>query len=158
MQSKDTKAEAKRRTKRKKKSEVANARIWLVGSRKWKDKRSVKKVLTSFSYQKVDFVLLGTSPGLEQIALPICRQLKFNVILLPPNVSRDSYNATYFRNDTMFNLLKPTHVFGFHDDIVDKMHERDVKLDSQIKSTIQLLKLARAKKVEHQLITTKKKD
>jgi hypothetical protein len=93
----------------------------------------------------VDFVLLGTSPGLEQIALSVCRQLKFNVILLPPNVSRDSYNATYYRNYTMFMLLKPTHVIGFHDDIENS------------KSTIQLIKLARAKKIEHQIITTKKK-
>jgi hypothetical protein len=156
MRDKNIKEEAKSRTRRKKKTEI-NSRIWLVGSRKWKDKRSVKKVLSSFDYQKVDFVLLGMSPGLEQLALSVCRQLKFNVILLPPNVTRDSYNATYFRNATMFHLLKPTHVFGFDDDIQDKMHERDVKLESQTKSTIQLLKLARAKKVEHQLITTKRK-
>jgi hypothetical protein len=48
-------------------------------------------------------------------------------------------------------------VYGFDDDIAVKMHEQDVKLDSQIKSTIQLLKLARAKKLEHGLLTTKPK-
>lgn len=137
------KTEAKRRVKRKKKTEL-NARIWLLGSRKWKDKRSVTKVLCSFDHQKVDFVMLGTAPGLEQLALPICRRLKFNVVIMPPNITRDGYNATYFRNYLAFTLLKPTHVFGFHDHI------------EQSSSTIQAIKLARAKKVEHQVITTKK--
>jgi hypothetical protein len=105
----------------------------------------VKKVLSSFDYQKVDFVLLGTSPGLEQLALSVCRQLKFNVLLMPPNLTRDGYNATFFRNYDMFAWLKPTHVFGFHDNIDDST------------STIQVIKLARAKKIEHQVITTKKK-
>lgn len=139
----NTKTEAKQRVRRKKKVE-ANSRIWLIGSRKWKDKRLVKKALSAFNYKTVDFVLLGTSPGLEQLALSICRQLKFNVLLMPPNVTRDSYNATFFRNYTMFTLLKPSHVIAFHDDIDNS------------KSTAQVLKLARAKKIENQLVTTKK--
>lgn len=153
MPSQELKEEAKRRRKRKKQEDVI--RLWLVGSRTWKDKRLLKKVLKSFKYTDTDFVMIGTAPGLEQLALSVCRQLKFNVILLPPNVSRDDYNALYFRNEIMFTLLKPTHVFGFHDGL-DIAQREDKKMGTETKSTLQLLKLAKAKKIEHQLITTKK--
>lgn len=63
---------------------------------------------------------------------------------MPPNVTRDEYNATYFRNHTAFTLLKPTHVFGFHDDIENST------------STMTAIRLAKAKKIEYQVITTKK--
>lgn len=153
MPSLELKEEAKRRRKRKKQEDVI--RLWLVGSRTWKDKRSIKKVLKQFSYTDVDFVILGTAPGLEQLALSVCRLLKFNVIILPPNVTRDDYNALYFRNEIMFTLLKPTHIFGFHDNLEIAMRE-DKKMSTETKSTLQLLKLAKVKKLEHQLITTKK--
>lgn len=138
-------AEAKKRTKRKLKKEKPNDRIWLVGSRKWTDKKAIKTVLKQYDYKTVDFILLGTSPGLEQLALTVCRKMKFNVILLPPNVTRDGINATYFRNYTGFMLFKPTAVYAFHDDM------------EHSKSSSQLVKLARAKKIEFGVITTKVK-
>jgi hypothetical protein len=149
----DLKLEAKQRTKRKLKKETPNARIWLVGSRTWKNKKLIKSVLSQFDYRTVDFVLLGTSPGLEQLALTVCRQLKFNCLVLPPNVSRDGINAIYFRNAINFVLLKPTHVFGFYDDL--DLDERAPKSElSQKASTRQLLKLAKEKKIEWKLLTT----
>ena len=87
----------------------------------------------------MDCVILGTSPGAEQLALSVCRDLKFNVVIVPPNLTRDHWNASYFRNNWVMKLLKPTHVLAFHECIDNSL------------STAQYLKLAERAKVPHVL-------
>jgi MinD-like ATPase involved in chromosome partitioning or flagellar assembly len=137
----ELKKQSKQRTKRRKESEIK--RLWLIGSRNWKDKKAIRFLLNNFSYKDVDFVMLDVRPGLGQVALPIVKGLKFDVVLVPVNTERDGINAAYFRNASRFAQLKPSHVFIFNDG----------ELDSSMR---QLISLAKSKNKEWQIITTKK--
>lgn len=115
-------------------------RIVVCGSRKWKNKKAIKTSLKRFNFKEVDCVILGGAPGVEQMALPICRELKMRVVLTPPNATRDATNASFYRNEWVFSTLKPNKLLAFHEAIDNSS------------STAHYVKLARNKGIDWDLV------
>lgn len=131
-----------------KKKEVVE-RILICGPRKWTKPAIIRKTLRQYDYKKIDCVIIGTNTtGVESLSYLFAREMKFNVLLTPPNYLRDGINARFFRNDWVMQNLKPTKVLIFHPNIDDDLDDTD-------QSAFNYRKLAKKKGIEFQVVDGK---
>lgn len=88
-------------------------RIVITGTTSWKKQITIAKYIKSLEPKTIDFIVTGTSRGVEQMVVSICKNLGIPVIQFHPwsHIS----NSSYLSHGKILKLFKPTLVLVFNE-------------------------------------------
>jgi hypothetical protein len=84
-------------------------RIFITGTTSWKHLPPINKILKQIDNK--DFVITGTSRGVEQLTVQSCKHLGIPIIQIHP--WHHLPNSEHIKNSYIVNLLKPTLILIF---------------------------------------------
>lgn len=102
--------------KKERKEKQLKQRLVICATTSWTNKASIKRTLKMIGVKEIEYVVLSTSRGGEQLALQICKELGIMVFQSHQWVSAAN---DFIVRGKVLRIFKPTMVIAFNENQVD---------------------------------------
>lgn len=90
-------------------------KILVCGDREWKDKNSIKSVLSKYPSDTI--IIHGNCRGADKLSGIVAKEFGMNVIPFPADWKKYGKGAGHIRNQQMLDEGKPDRVIAFHSNL-----------------------------------------